>query len=62
MNNIKITIVLGNRASDKITIEVDDISNATEIYNKIAERTGSEAMPYKAVALVNSGDFTIEDE
>lgn len=62
MNNIKITVVLGNRVSDRITFEVEDITNETEIYNTIAERTGSEAMAYKAVALVDSGDFTIEYE
>jgi hypothetical protein len=62
MNNIKITVILGNRATDKITFEVEDITNVTEIYNKIAERTGSEVMANKAVALIRDGDFTLEDE
>jgi hypothetical protein len=55
----KLTIRLGNRLTDKVTIQVSDITDAVEIYAAVLDsgRTHTEAA--ECLRLINQGAFKI---
>ena len=55
----KITITYGRRATDKVTIEVMDITDLSEIYNAVQKLTGLHSIAYACVAALNEGHFVL---
>lgn len=57
---MQITIRLGKRITDDVTIKISDITDAVEIYNAVFKKTGSNGLAAVAVEKVNSGEYVVE--
>jgi hypothetical protein len=56
-----IIVTIGRRASDRITLELDNLNDAVEIYDKAHEATGDPAKAYLVLEKVDNGEFEIQE-
>jgi len=58
---MNIIVIIGRRESDKIHLEIDNITDAVEIYDKAHAATGDPAKAYLILEKVDNGEFEIVD-
>jgi len=55
-----IIVTIGHRALDRITLQLENLTDAVEVFNKAQEATGDPAKAYLVLEKVDRGEFEIE--
>lgn len=55
----KYVITYGERAKDVVTLEIDNITNASEVYNAAYAELRDRQLAYAVLAAVDSGNFKL---
>jgi len=55
----KFIITYGSRAEDVITLEIDNITDASEVYNAAYAKLRDRQLAYAVLAAVDTGKFEI---
>lgn len=56
----KYVITYGERAKDVVTLEIDNITNASEVYNAAYAQLHDRQLAYAVLAAVDAGKFKVE--
>ena len=57
---MKIIVAIGNRDSDRVHLEIEDITDAVEVYGKAEKATGNSVTAALILEKVDNGEFEIE--
>jgi len=56
-----IIVTIGRRNSDCITLQLDNLTDAVEIFDKAQEATGDPAKAYLVLEKVDNGEFEVQE-